>query len=205
MLIVGLTGSVASGKNLIAENFRKLGAAIFDADFEVHQIFEQNKKVFEQIRIHFPQVIINDKINRQKLGELTFNNKKNLAILEQIIHPLLQEKRQKFLQKMRSQKKRIVILNIPLLFEKNIYKNCHKNILVTAPLAIQKQRFLQRAKNNKTAFLEDLLLVKFKNILQNQMSNSEKIKLADFVINNGQNKAFTFWQTQKIFNQLITH
>ncbi len=202
-VVVGLSGTVASGKDFVAQSFKKLGAVIFDADKEVHKIFDEDKEVFGQVKEHFPEAILNQKIDRRKLGDLVFNNQENLNILEEIVHPVVNNRKENFIKKADLEKKKLVILNIPLLFEKGGYLKCHKNILVTAPKSIQRQRFLDRAKNNNSDFKEDLLSKKFEDILQNQIPNSDKKKLADFIIDNGKDKGFTFEQVKKIFNQLI--
>ncbi len=204
-LIVGLTGTVASGKNFVADIFKKLGAVIFDADKEVHKIFNKNIVVFQQIKKHFPEVICHEKIDRKILGDLVFNNKEKLSLLESIIHPIVKKSREDFIKKANHNRKALVILNIPLLFEKNIHLECHKTIVVIAPKFIQKQRFLKRAKSSNSHFNSDLFVAKFEDILQNQIPNSQKEKLADFVIKNGQNKSFTFKQVIKISNKLSKH
>ena len=202
MLIVGLTGTVASGKNFVSDLFEKLGAAVFDADKEVHEIFRKNIKVFAQIKKHFPEVIFEDKIDRKKLGTLVFNNQEKLEILEKIVHPIVKKRRENFIKKTRKQGKQIIILNIPLLFEKKIHLNCDKNILVTAPKLIQKQRFLEREKSKISNPDINLLIAKFEDILQNQIPNSKKEKWVDFIIKNGKNESFTLKQVIKIFNKL---
>jgi dephospho-CoA kinase len=203
MLIVGLSGTVASGKNLVAQQFEELGARIFDSDKEVHKIFEVNKDVKKKIKLEFPQALDGDRIDRVELGKLVFGNVKNLQTLEDIVHPVVKIQREEFIKKSRSQKNKLLILNIPLLFEKDIHLSCDASILVITPKLIQKQRFLNRAKEDNRSFKEDLFVAKFEDILQNQLSNHYKRKLADFVINNGQSKANTFKQVKGIFNQLF--
>ena len=87
--VVGLTGGIASGKNFVAEIFSKNGAAIFDADKEVHLLLESNQDVIAQIKKNFPQSLVNHKIDRKILGKIVFDKKsaQKLKILEEILHP----------------------------------------------------------------------------------------------------------------------
>lgn len=202
MIIIGVTGLVASGKDFVSDCFKKLGAKIFDADQEAHQILLQDQEAKNKILRFFPNAVKNGVIDRKELGKLVFNNQEKLQLLESIIHPILKRKRQKFIAKSYRQNTKIIVLNIPLLFEKNIHKECNKTILVVSPKHIQKQRFIDRSKENIN-FNETELVKKFYNILKNQQPNFKKKKFADFIINNGQNKFNTFCQVQKIFNQII--
>ena len=95
-----------------------------------------------------------------------------------------------------------MVLNIPLLFEKKIYLECDFNILVVANKNIKQHRFVQRELTKQNS-KKDLLVEKFDKILQNQMPYLEKKKLADFIINNSHGKYQSYWQTKKIFNQII--
>lgn len=203
MLIIGVTGSIASGKNFVAQSFEEFGAVVFDADEQVHQIFRNDASVFERIKETFPSVIVNNKIDRRKLGDLVFKDQFKLNLLEAIIHPVVSEKRKEFIESARKQNRNLVILNIPLLFEKGSYRHCHKNILVKLPADIQRKRFLERSKVDNSNFNEDLFIAKFDDILQNQMPNSAKEKLADYIVDNGGSREDTFNQVKEIFNKLI--
>lgn len=201
--IIGLTGTVASGKNFVAQIFADLGASVFDADKEVHEILEKNKIAINKIQKEFPESFVKNKIDRKILGNLVFKDKKKKEILEKIIHPIVKQDRHDFIKRAIYQRKELIILNIPLLFEKNIHFQCHHNILVTAPKFIQKHRFLKREKSKNIASKSNLIVAKFEDILQNQISDRDKERMADFIIKNGQNRSSTFRQTIKIFKKLI--
>jgi dephospho-CoA kinase len=203
MLIIGVTGSIASGKNFVADSFEKLGAVVFDADEQVHQILNNDAVVLGKITQSFPSSIVDHKIDRRKLGDLVFKNQSKLNLLEKIIHPVVSDKRKEFIESARKRDKNLVILNIPLLFEKGSYLHCHKNILVKLPDDIQRERFLERSKINSNDFNEDLFIAKFDDILQTQMPNSAKEELADYIIDNGQSRDNTLAQIKEIFNKLI--
>ena len=190
MKIIGLTGGVASGKNFIAEIFRARKALIFDADFIVHQILQNDKSTIDQVFNAFPQAFIDNKIDRKILGKIVFSDSKKLKILEKIIHPIVRKKYNLFLQNAHKQKAKIVVLNIPLLLESNSYK-CDCVVAIITSKLLQKFRFLKREKlKDKDANFTDLEN-KFYNILSSQINNLERKKRADFVIYNSSKSAAT--------------
>ena len=199
MLIIGLTGSVASGKNFVADQFKKFNIYVFDADEQVHNILAYDKEVIKKVIEHYPSSIVNGNINRKALGQVVFSNKEKLDILESIIYPVLDRKRQNFLQQHQNKKEKIVILNIPLLFEKGIYKGCDFNILVTAFKINREKRFLDRGKS-KDSVKE--LKNRFKLISQNQMIDSLKRKMSDFVIDNNRDESYVIKQIKKILHSI---
>lgn len=200
MLIIGLTGGVASGKNFVASHFQKSKIPVFDADEEVHELLTSNAEIMNQISIHFPEAIIDNKINRKILGDKVFDNKEGLNLLENIIYPKLEQKEDAFLKKCRSNRQKIAILNVPLLFEKKGYKKCHKVISIIIPPKIQLRRFKDRFKN--TNFNDQDLNSKFLKITQNQLNNLARKKLADFTIYNGLDKRFCVKQINAIKSSL---
>ena len=197
MLIIGLTGGVASGKNSVASHFVRLKIPVFDADLEVHKLLLNNKKVFREIKDLFPNVVEERKINRKILGEEVFDNKVKLKKLEQIIYPFLKKQEDLFIKNCQRNHKEIVVLNIPLLFEKGSYKRCNKNIVVTTSPQIQFQRFKNRLKSQG---INDLSYIdkRFYNIINYQISDAQRRKRADFIIYNGLSKFFTFIQLKRL-------
>ncbi len=196
MLIIGLTGGVASGKNFVANQFVKFKIPVFDADLEVHKLFAKNKEIFSQVKKIFPKAIIDGKVDRKILGGEVLVDKEKLQILEQIIYPHLRKKEDSFIKNCRIRQQKIAILNIPLLFEKGGYKKCHKTIAIVIPPSIQLQRFKNRlkAKENNA----ELIFEKFKNITKNQLNNSQRKNRADFLIYSGLSKGFTTKQVKNL-------
>lgn len=201
MKIIGLTGGIASGKNLVAEIFAKKGAAIFDADKEVHDLLNTDKQTILKVKKEFPQSFVNEKIERKILGKIVFADKKKLEKLEKILHPRVRENYQKFLQQAKKEKRKLVVLNIPLLLETKAYKCDHIIAIITAK-SIQKQRFIAREKEkNPQAKISDLNK-KFTQITKNQISNQIRKKHADFVIKNDGLKSHLSKQIKKIISFL---
>ena len=205
MKIIGLTGGIASGKNFVAEIFKKNGAAVFDADKEVHELLESHAEAIKEVKKNFPESVIGEKISRKLLGQIVFSDPQKLKILEKIIHVKVREKYQIFLQKAVKEKKKLVVLNIPLLLETQSYK-CDKVVAIIVSEEVQKKRFLMRAKKTDPKnFLQEKenLIHKFEKIKSQQIDNLEREKHADFVINNSLTKAFTIEQVKKIIAEIL--
>jgi len=219
MKIIGITGGIASGKNFVANIFARNGAAIFDADEEVHKIFISDRALILKVGKVFPQSLVEKKnlvdnrkistknlvqkieifqeIDRKILSKIVFSDAKKLKILEDIIHPIIRKKYEEFLQKSRQENRKIAALNIPLLLEKQGYK-CDKIISLLIPPSLQKRRFFSRNKNESKQELEK----KFKNIIKFQLSNKERKDKSDFVIHTRFSKAKTTEQVKKILQKL---
>ena len=198
--IIGLTGGIASGKNFVAEIFAQEGAAVFDEDKEVHKLFELDKSTIAEVKKNFPTSFVEGKISRKILGKIVFENAKELQILEKIIHPKVRKKYQEFLENSCQQGKKLIVLNVPLLLEVDVYK-CDKILAILASPSIQKKRFLARArKNNPKIFAAEKknLEKRFEQIRAKQVSNKVRKFKADLVINTNGSKAETLQQIIKI-------
>ena len=119
MIIVGLTGSVASGKSTVAAWIRETGIAVHDADAVVHSLLAENGQVVAEIIATFGSDIraSDGSIDRKKLGEHVFANRADRKKLESILHPLVRQHRDQFLQDQRRLGSQIVVLDVPLLYE----------------------------------------------------------------------------------------
>ncbi len=206
MKIIGLTGGIASGKNFVAEVFAKEGAAVFDADAEVHKLLESDRETLLEVKRKFPESFIEQKIDRKILGKIVFSDERKLKILEKILHPKVRKKHLEFLKESKKSGKKIAVLNIPLLLETESYE-CDFILAVIASKAVQKKRFLAREKKKDPKnFAKNKKIVekRFAQIYTKQAKNSERKKLADFVIKNGISKANSTKQIEK-FLQIINH
>jgi dephospho-CoA kinase len=197
-IIIGISGGVASGKNFISDCFLEFGAKIFDADNEVSKLFSNDLEFQKIIQTNFPNFFQNGKINKNIIVKEVFNDKKKLQLLEDIIHPIINHKKEDFIKNCKSQNITIAILNIPLLFEKESYKKCDIAILAISDLNLRKERFLLREKNKNSEISDELLSKKFNNIILNQKSDQEKSKLADFIIYNNSDKKNIITQIKSI-------
>jgi dephospho-CoA kinase len=205
MKIIGLTGGIASGKNLVSDFFVKNGAIIFDADEEVHNLLENDENVISQIKEKFPDSFINGKINRRLLGMIAIQHSNQLEVLENIIHPKVRENYQKFLEKAKENNVNFVVLNVPLLLETNSYET-DAIIGVIANENIRKERFLKREELKNPENFKNIkkdLEEKFKNFISNQISDFERIKKANFVIENEGSIKDLEELTQEIIDELL--
>jgi dephospho-CoA kinase len=174
MLIIGLTGSIATGKSETSKLFSRAHIPVFDADAEVHKIYE-NKSVVKMLAGYFPDAILNGEINRQILGKLVLTDAKKLKALEALIHPLVQAEREKFISRWKAKQVDFVIMDIPLLFETDQSDEVDYVIVVSATEQIQRERALSRA---------GMTDEKLAGILFRQVPDAEKRTRADFVIEN---------------------
>ena len=178
MVRVGILGSIGSGKSFVANIFKELGFNIFSADNEVANIYKNNNIVNKKISKFFKLKIYNGKINKQELRDSLKKNPNKFRFLNKIIHPIVRKKLVLFLS--RFQKKKLVVLDVPLLVENKMFNFVDILILVKT----RSRSFLSRIKKRKN------LDKQFLNILKKQQAN-EKIKenYADFIIyNSSKNK-----------------
>ena len=172
MIKIGLTGSIGMGKSETARIFSGLGIPVYDADASVHKLYESGKTGAIAIKKIFPEAISDDgSVDRKILGGIVVGNKTNIKKLEDIIHPLLKNDRLDFFEKNINEK--IVVLDIPLLFETKGESQVDYVVVVSTSYNIQKQRVLERP---------DMTEDKFEKILLSQMPNEAKCKKADFII-----------------------
>jgi len=183
-IIIGISGGVASGKNFVSDCFLEFGAKIFDADAQVAKLFSDDQNFQEIIKKTFPFCISNNKIDKDLIAKKVFNNKSNLVLLEEIIHPIINKKMYEFIENCKSNNIEIALLNVPLLFDKKSYKKCDIAILIISNINFRKERFIKRQQDKNSKISESILLERFDEIISNQKSDQEKEKLADAVIYN---------------------
>jgi dephospho-CoA kinase len=194
MIVVGLTGSIATGKSFVARCFTKLGAAVFDADENVHQLLTYGGEAVKPVREVFPEVYKEGSIDRNALGKIVFNDAEKRQVLEKIIHPLVDKRRKDFLKKAKNDKIRVVILEIPLLFETERDSICDYVVVTTVDSYTQEKRALERQGMTKE---------KFDAVNKLQMESSQKVKKADFVIDTGLSEFSVFREVKKIMKKLL--
>ena len=204
MKIIGLSGGIASGKNSVAEIFSKLGVKIFDADLIVHDLFINNKIVIQQIAKQFPQAMKSSGIDRKIIAEIITKNPQKLAIIENIIHPLVRNNYQQFLTINDKNNEKLVILNIPLLQEKKYYK-ADKIIAIITDEEIRRNRYIKRSIadiNKEDQIIISQLNEKFTLLKNQQISDEERIKIADYVVKNNSNHEDLEQQVIVIFKKI---
>ena len=148
---VAITGKIGSGKTTVCIFLKKQGFQIFESDKEVRKLLNR-KNVINKVSQLFSVKIEHlfdekNRLNREVLGNFLFSNKIELKKLEEILYPLLETEKKKFLEK--NSKKKLLFFDVPLLFEKKLHKNFDKIIYLKVNKEIQKQRVLERVGMNK--------------------------------------------------------
>jgi dephospho-CoA kinase len=195
MIIVGLTGSVGTGKSTVANFFRELGTPIIDWDELARKITRPHSKAWKEIVECFGKGILNEDltINRQKLAGIVFSDKDKLAKLNQIIHPKVFEEDERIANEIkRHDPDALVIKDIPLLFELTHPISVDKIIVVSASTQTQLRRLEEKGMSRKDA----------RNRIKSQHPLEEKIKSADFVISNDGTPEETKRQVEEIYSLL---
>jgi len=191
MMIVGLTGSMAMGKTTAANYLKSLGLPVFDSDAAVHRLYEE--EAVDRIEQAFPGVAKNGRVDRKRLGEAIAGSPDALARLEAIIHPMVRRMQRDFVLGEEARGSRIVVLDIPLLFESGAEQLCDAVIVISAPEAVQRERLSAR---------KGMSPEKIDGLLQRQMPDAEKRARADFVVDSSGSIAGTREQLDRIIATL---
>jgi len=180
MIVLGLTGSIGMGKSTVATMFRRLRVPVFDADSIVHIMQAPGGAALPAIESAFPGVVTGGVLDRAVLGTRVFGDDSALRTLEAIIHPLVGTARTRFLR--RHRRRPLVVLDVPLLFERGGADVCDAVAVVSAPADVQRTRVLARP---------GMTGDKLDAILARQMPDADKRARADVVIPTGGSLAAT--------------
>jgi dephospho-CoA kinase len=192
MITLGLTGSIGMGKSTTAAMFAAQGIPVYSADDTVHDLY-QNEAV-APVEAAFPGTSVDGVVDRARLSIQLAQAPDGFQKLEAIVHPLVSARQQAFLEEHRKQGTRLVVLDIPLLFESGKQSTVDYVVVVSCAPEIQKQRVLERP--GMTQEKLDL-------ILSRQMPDAEKRKRADYMIDTGSGLEEARNQVQKILAQLM--
>ena len=172
-IILGLTGSIGMGKTTTAKMFAKYGIPVWEADTSVHKLYSKEDEAVELFKEKFPSSIVNNEVSRAELKKLINDEERNLETIETLIHPLVSNDRKRFVKAAQKKNIPLIVLDIPLLFEKGHEKSVDYIIVVSVTEETQRKRVLKR--NTMTPEMVE-------KILKIQMSDAEKRQKADFVI-----------------------
>ena len=189
--ILGLTGSIGMGKSAVAAMLRGLGVPVFDADAAVHQLQGPGGACIEPIERAFPGTTGANGVDRQKLGAAVFGNPEALKVLERIVYPEVAELRRTFLAD--NAGARLIVFDIPLLFEKAGEHGLDAVVVVSAPPEMQRERVLARP---------GMTAEKFEQILKLQVPDADKRARADYVIDTGVSLAETRHAVQQLIHSI---
>lgn len=176
MILIGLTGGVATGKSTVAQMFKQCGAVVIDADALAREVVQPDKPAWRDVVRTFSKKVLNPDrtINRQALGSIVFRYPAKRRRLERIIHPRVAREQQRLTREAaRKDPTAVVLYDVPLLFEAGIDKRVQKIIVVTAD---QQTQIARLKKRNGLSRAEALRRIR------SQMPLAKKTQMADLVI-----------------------
>ena len=196
MLVVGLTGGIASGKTVVSKMLKDLGALIIDADEISREVVAPQTRCWEKLVSSFGKEILQEDLtlDRKKLADRVFNNPEELLTLNSLIHPEIMERIDDRLLAIKEKNpEAIVIIDAALIIETGMYEKYDKLIVVCAGEKTQIERILHR---------DELSQDEAKKRIHSQLPLRDKIKIADFVIENEGTLSKTKEQVEKVFNTI---
>lgn len=188
--ILGLTGGIASGKSTVSAYLAQNGALIIDADLIARQVVAKKSSGLKQIVAKFGKEILtaSGELDRKKLGKLVFSNKDLLKALTDITGPLIKAEILREIEAAKKAQVKLVVLDIPLLFETGYQTLCDKVMVVTIPSKLQLERVMKR---------DNLSAAEARKRIANQLPASKRNELADVLIDNSKSVAETYQQVLK--------
>ena len=197
MKIAGLTGGIGSGKTTVAELFKELGAYVIDADELARRVVEPGKPAWEEIKKEFGEKVLNpdQTLNRQKLAEIVFSDPKAKARLEKITHPRIGEEIIKELKRAKELGAKLAIIDAPLLLESPLAKWVKPVIVVVADEKVRIERVCKR---------DGVSPEEVKARIKNQSPDAEKIKKADYVIENNSGLKELKEKVKELWKKLVS-
>lgn len=195
MLKVGITGGIGSGKTTVCKLFEALGVAVYYADDRAKFLMQHEHFLIDQLKQNFGEDIYDHgQLNRAMLAQKVFGNKEQLALLNSLVHPVVFRDTERWYQEQLTAKPPYVLKEAALLVETGAYKLLDQLIVVSAPLDVRLQLVVAR---DKVAAAE------VTQRMNNQLAEEEKLKLADFVIENNSDLEALKIQVEKIHQALI--
>ncbi|MDF7639183.1 dephospho-CoA kinase [Lactobacillus sp. ESL0791] len=176
-LVLGLTGGIASGKSTADRFFSRQGIPVIDSDQIAHDLLNVGQPSWQQVKKHFGKEFLNvdQTVNRKKLGELVFSDPKQLQVLNELTHPLIDRELAAEIKMQRQKRASLLIVDIPLLFEAGMSAQFDATLLITVPQSVQLARLMAR---------NGLTKEEAQARIASQMPLSAKEELATYVVVN---------------------
>jgi dephospho-CoA kinase len=192
-LVIGLTGSIATGKSTVSLMFDEFNIPVIDADKLSREVVQPDEKAYNEIVAAFGKQILREDqtLDRDKLGQIVFADKAKRNTLNQIVHPAVREKMIEKRDAYVNQKEKCIVLDIPLLFESKLTDFVDKTLVVYVDEAVQLKRLMDRNGYAKEEAMQRI---------SSQIPVKEKAELADEVIDNNGSKIESSKQLESILN-----
>lgn len=175
--VLGLTGSIATGKSTVSQYLRKLGFSVVDADLISREVVKPGMIATQKLRQTFGDQVFdnNDELNRKKLGQLVFSDSENMKKLNEIMQPAIKTEIIRQIEKLKKSSKKLIVLDAPLLLEQNYQFLVDQVMVVVSSPTVQLQRLRQR---------DGLSMKEGQARISSQWSQKKKRLMADVVIDN---------------------
>jgi dephospho-CoA kinase len=194
-VIVGLTGGLASGKDLVAAYLKEFGAEIIDADTIAREIIEPGEEAYNDIVRTFDEKVVkkDGRIDRAALGEIVFSDRALLKKLNDIMLPrIIEEEKRRIEALHKENREAIIVINAPLLIESGHYREMDRVIVVDIDEELQIERAGQKGYTREAARAR----------MKCQITREKRLRSADFIIDNSGNRKTTRDRTRKVFAEL---
>lgn len=192
MFVLGLTGSIGMGKSTTAKFFAEEGVPVHDSDAVVHRLYEG--EAVPAIEAAFPGTTANGKVDRDKLAKHLVAHPGDFKKLEALVHPLVRAAERAFLAEAEKRGARVVVLDIPLLYETAAEARCDAVVVVSAPADVQRERLRARGMSDQ----------RFEAIVARQVPDAVKRERADFTVDSGQGFEHARAQVREILRAVAT-
>lgn len=192
-MIIGITGSIATGKTLVTNYLREKGYKVIDADEISRAVLNKGEKGYDEVLKYFSENILDQEknIDRKKLAQIIFTDEKKRRVLEKIVHPLVINEILNFIDN--SDKKEDVFVSMPLLYEINFQNHLDKVIAVYSNKDKQIERLTKRDNISYEYAIKKI---------ESQYPQEKKVELADYVIDNSLSKEETIKNIEKIIERM---
>ncbi len=194
---IGLTGGIATGKSTVSQMLERRGAALVDADRIAREVVEPGQAPLRQIAERFGQAVLNEDgtLNRRKLGQIVFSDEAERKALEAITHPAIRALMRERMERLEAERPdRLVVVDVPLLFESKLQSLFEQVLVVYVPRSVQLTRLMGR---------DGLAEEEARKRLDAQMDIEDKKRLADYVIDNSSGLAETEEQIDRFWRDKV--
>lgn len=193
MILLGLTGGIASGKSFVGRRLAFRGIPVIDADILAREAVSPGSEGFAEVARRFPEVIKNGEIDRPALGKIVFSDPERLSVLEEIVHPRVRES---FLrERARHGDAPLVVYEVPLLFERGIDSDMDRVLVVDVPEALQLERLIKRAGMSSD---------EARRRISAQIGRGQRLSRADVIISGELSEEETDRELSRILSEILS-